>query len=103
MYKIVTSISIESLLMMCVNSCHATASISFLFRLFKSHLVKQIRESLALRHNAKAFIHSSSMIPIFGVGSQRVIQRFSTILYISGSSLLVTSLAQEKENIIFFS
>jgi hypothetical protein len=43
------------------------------------------------------------MIPIFGVGSQRVIQRFSTILYISGSSLLVTSLAQEKENIIFFS
>jgi hypothetical protein len=68
-----------------------------------SHLVKQIRESFVFHHNANAFIHSSSIIPIFGVWSQRVIQRFSTILYISGSSFLVTSLAQEKENIMFFS
>jgi hypothetical protein len=92
----------ESLLMICVNSCHATASISFLSKLFISHLVKQTHESFILHQTAKAFIQLSSIIQILGVGNQRVIQRFSTILYSSGFSFLVSSLAHENENIIFF-
>jgi hypothetical protein len=64
--------------------------------------VKQTQESFILHQTANAFIQLSSIIQILGVGNQRVIQRFSTILYNSGFSFLVSSLAHENENIIFF-
>jgi hypothetical protein len=64
--------------------------------------VKQTHESFILHQTAKAFIQLSSIIQILGIGNQRVIQRFSTILYSSGFSFLVSSLAHENENMIFF-
>ncbi|MDF1682760.1 MAG: hypothetical protein P1U46_03430 [Patescibacteria group bacterium] len=53
-------------------------------------------------HVANAFKLESSIIQIFGVTNHLEIHKFSTILYIFGSSFLVTSLAQVNQNIIFF-
>jgi hypothetical protein len=74
------SISKQSLFIICVNSCPATASISAGVSLSISPLVKTIQESLVFHHKAKAFIQGSSIIPILGVGNQREIHKFSTIL-----------------------
>ncbi|OQB40929.1 MAG: hypothetical protein BWY04_01144 [candidate division CPR1 bacterium ADurb.Bin160] len=65
---------------MCVSSCHATASISDLFNLFKIHLEKTIHQFLTFHQVAKAFKLSSSIIHIFGVASHLEIHKFSTIL-----------------------
>jgi len=75
-----TTMSKESLLMICVSSCAATASISDLFSLLINHLEKTIRDFLGCRHIAKAFKLSSSSIQILGVGSHLEIQKFSIIL-----------------------
>lgn len=90
----------ESLFMMCVNSCHATASISDLFSLFINHLENTIHQFFVFHHVANAFRLSSSIIHIFGVCSHLEIHKFSIILYISGFSFLVIGLAQVKLNII---
>jgi hypothetical protein len=97
-----TYINKESLLIRCVNSCHATASISLLFKFCNNPLVKATHESSCFHHVANAFIPCSSIIAIFGMGSHFAIHKFSTILYISGFSFLVTSLAPDKPNIISF-
>ena len=97
-----TYINKESLFIRCVSSCHATASISFLFKFCNNPLVKATHESSCFRHVAKAFIPCSSIIAILGIGSHFVIHKFSTILYISGFSFLVTSLAPDNPNIISF-
>jgi hypothetical protein len=68
-----------------------------------NQVVKHIREFLLSHHNAKAFILSSSIIQILGVCNQQDIQRFSTILYTSGYSFLVASLAHENEKTNSFS
>jgi hypothetical protein len=70
----------ESLFKICVNSCHATASISDLFNLFKSHLEKTIRPFFTFHQVANAFKLLSSIIHIFGVASHLEIHKFSTIL-----------------------
>jgi hypothetical protein len=64
----------------CVNSCHATASISCFSRLSNNHVEKTTREFSGFHQVAKAFILSSSIIPILGIGMALEIQRFSTIL-----------------------
>ena len=65
-YTTITAISLQSLFNMCVNSCQATASISFVSSLSISQVVNTIRESFSDRHVAKAFILLSWIIPIFG-------------------------------------
>ena len=85
-----------------MSSCHATASISLLSNFSNSHEVKAIRESFCLRHVANAFIHDSCIMAILGIGSHFEMQRFSTILYISGFSFLVMGLAPDSPNIISF-
>lgn len=79
-YTTITAISLQSLFAICVNSCHATASISLSSSLFINHVVNTTRESLSLRHVAKAFILLSWIIQIFGVFNHLDIHRFSTML-----------------------
>ena len=101
-YTTITAMSLQSLLAICVSSCHATASISLLSKFCNSHEVKAIHESFCLHHVAKAFIHDSFIIAIFGICSHLEIHKFSTILYISGLSFLVIGLAPESQNITSF-
>ncbi len=89
----ITAINNTSLFIICVSSCPATASSSFLSSLFMSHLENTIRAFFCCRHVANAFILSSSMIHICGVGSHLDIHRFSTILYVFGLSFLFRGLA----------
>jgi hypothetical protein len=63
-----------------VNSCQATASISFLSNFSINHFENTTQEFFSLQPVAKAFILPSSIIPIFGIGKPLLIQRFSTIL-----------------------
>lgn len=98
---IMTAISNTSLFMMCVSSCHATASSSFVFSLFMSHLENTIRAFFCCRHVANAFILSSSITHICGVGSHLEIHRFSTILYIFVLSFLFRGFAHVNLNINF--
>ena len=100
MKHIIVTISNQSLFTICVNSCHATASISALFIFSSIHLEKTIHDFLIFHHTANAFILESSSIQILGIGNHLDIQRFSTILYISGYSTLVIGTASVKENII---
>ena len=89
----ITAINNTSLFIICVSSCHATASSSFLSSLFISHLENTIRAFFCCRHVANAFILSSSITHICGIGSHLDIHRFSTILYILGLSFLIRGLA----------
>lgn len=92
-YTTTTAMSLQSLLAICVSSCHATASISRSCNLSISHVVNTTQESFSFHHVANAFILESWIIHIFGVVIHCDIHRFSTMLYILGFSFLDNSLA----------
>lgn len=80
MKQIVVASRSQSLFMICVSSWAATASISRFLSLCVIPLENTIHDLFGFHPTAKAFMLSSSNMPIFGGGNHREMQRFSTML-----------------------